>query len=439
MRRERALRPCTVVPLGEAWAGSSANVTAFRCEGLLSLGNTQLAAFYAQDGAVMLARRALPGTRVDLVRLTEGGADALPWDAHRSISLGVDATGAIHLAYGAHASALRLLRGGAGLALDGFADPEPVPTGAPSAATYPMFLRAGTSGSLMMLYREGLPDSGDLRLRRFDLAAGRWNEAAAPLLEGQIRGHASGPYLNRPVIGRDGTLFGFVVWRLRLPDAAAGRVVNAGIDLVAFRGDPTGAETWSGLVLPMPAGAAHLERVVAVPLGSDLMNQGGAALDPAGIPAAVTWWREPPDAPPQFRLVHRAGGLWRTSVASGFATDFTLAGSGTLPLPHSRPHLLFAPDGRALVLFRSAELGGALAVHILSPPDFGWPAGERVILCAEDLGHYEPVVDAAAWSSRARLSAFVQRCRQGQGDAPDGHADTAPCCIMEWEAAALLG
>ncbi|RAI00090.1 hypothetical protein DLJ53_20450 [Acuticoccus sediminis] len=437
---ERYVPPAFECPLGPAWAGSSVNASAFRCEGLLTVGNKQVGAFYDPDGDVVVFRRDLATGEIARTRLPCGGPGDLPWDAHRSISLGVDGQGAIHLAYGAHASVVKLLKGEPQLALSGFTATRPGLERITHSVTYPSFVRLGDPARLALVYREGVPDGGALRVRHYDEAEGRWVDPREPLVDGRGHRNSSGPYFNRPVALDDGTVCAFLVWRLRLPDSAGDAVVNVGLDLAAFRGETLErVETLSGFALPRPAGPLHTERVAAVPFASELMNQAGAAVDPDGWPAAVTWWRHTAVGVPQIRLIYRRNGAWQISNVSAFTTDFTLSGTGTLPLPHSRPALLFAPDGRALVVFRSAEYGGRLVAVVLEPDDRSfYVARETAVLCSFDLGYYEPVIDNHAWHSRGQLSMFVQSCAQRVGDDPGPDLRSAECSVIEWDRRALL-
>ncbi|MEJ8571587.1 BNR-4 repeat-containing protein [Microbaculum marinum] len=436
----RHVPPLTDCPLGQAWAGSSVNASAFRCEGILTVGEAQIGAYYGPQGQVVVFRRSLTGDAVQRTEISPQSPDDLPWDAHRSISIGIDRDRCIHLGYGAHASTVKLLKGPPGLDISEFSPSRPDLARVTDSVTYPSFLTVGDPPRLVMLYREGLPNSGALRLRLFDEASGRWVDPPEPLLDGRGHRNCAGPYLNRPVVLDDGTVCAFLVWRLRLPPEAGADVVNSGLDLVAFRGDDLGAvETLSGMALPRPAGPMHTERVAAVPFRSDLMNQAGAAVDPHGQPAAVTWWRDPADEVPQVRLVRRRSGSWRATRVSDFATDFALSGRGTLPLPHSRPYLLFAPDGRGLVVFRSAEYGGRLMAVIVPQDAEAGDTAETVVLWPSDLGYYEPIVDPEAWQSRGRLSMFVQPCAQQRGDGAGDDLTSADCRIVEWARAAIFG
>ena len=71
----RHAAPSTVTALGDAWASSSANVSAFRCEGLVSHGDRQVGAFYGPAGEVVVFVRDLTH---DTVRCRPGhDADSL--------------------------------------------------------------------------------------------------------------------------------------------------------------------------------------------------------------------------------------------------------------------------------------------------------------------------------------------------------------------------
>ncbi|PZQ10766.1 MAG: hypothetical protein DI565_19500 [Ancylobacter novellus] len=419
----RSLKPRAVSDLGPAWAGSSVNTSIYRQDGVATVDGLQVGAFYDEDGRPTFFKRDALNARVELRRLEEPSE---PWDGHRSISLGIDADGRIHAAYGAHGDALRYVRGGKGLDLATIAPAELGPTDRP---TYPMFVRHGPgNGELALFYRRGGASNGDIMLKRFDRSKERWRDGGRPLLEGTASSRPSGPYLNRLLTTADGAVHGFLAWRLKLA-AGEERVVNSGLDLVAFVDDLRRVAAPSGFRFAPPIGAAQAERVVAVPFDGDLINQGGAELDPQGVPAAATWWRDPGEAAPQFRLVHRAADGFRAVKASAFTTPFTLAGRGTLVLPHSRPALLFSREGHAVLVYRSREIGGALAANVLAPPDYRFVG--RTLLWDEDLGAYEPIVDHAAWREGGVLSVLLQRCAQPPRDG-SGERTSAEARVVEW-------
>jgi hypothetical protein len=221
--------------------------------------------------------------------------------------------------------------------------------------------------------------------------------------------------LNTPVVTPEGAVFLFVVWRLRAEATSAGAVVNIGIDALASRDNLRTLQTLSGIKLTLPVSPVTSERVIAVPMGANLINQASAAILPNGTPAVVTYWAGD-DCVPQYRLCWPVSGTWQIARASNFTTKFKLDGRGTLPLPHSRPEIIVRSDGRALVIYRTKETGNTLNAVELAPPSYGLEKARHQILVAEDLGHYEPILDRSAWRERSEVVLYVQACQQRLDD-----------------------
>lgn len=408
--------PTETVELGPAWAGNSVNCVPFRIDALLTRGGVRHAAFFDGAGDVVVIQRAVGGawTRRHVIENA-----VKPRDAHQAISLGLDAAGRIHLAFGAHASRLLSTRSRTASIADGF-----LPVAAHEGAhTYPMFLSLGRR--LVRLHREGRHDAGALYASRPSRDGAGWTRDALPLLSGLGHPWSCGPYLNTPVVDRGGRVHLFVVWRL--PDGATsgGAALNAGIDALVGHEGLTKLRTHAGLDLSLPVTPATSERIVAVPLGASLMNQATATLMPDGTAAFATSW-DPGDGIPQYHLGWRDRQGWRTAVISAFETRFRLEGGGTLPLPHSRPEIVAHADRRITLLYRSAESGNRLVASQLRPPDYDLRTARTQVLVDQDLGFYEPVLDRAAWRTRRELVLYVQKCEQGRGQDGTGAAVAEP-------------
>ncbi|MFC7694969.1 BNR-4 repeat-containing protein [Paeniroseomonas aquatica] len=235
--------PDQIIPLGEAWASSSVNCVAFRHDAIVPVTDGCVVSFYDADGNVVLQHldRALVPQR----RLTIA-CPIVPHDAHNCISLGVDSSGAVHAVFGAHSSIAYHVR--VSPLLDGAA-PEAVPLdGRPQMRfTYPTLLHDPGSGELRLLYREGGPWAGELRVKRWNDEAAAFIEDELPLLSGRLGQPTAGPYINRPVRLPDGRIALFCVWRLARDATTAGDVANTGLDLIVAAPDlKPGEPGWRG-------------------------------------------------------------------------------------------------------------------------------------------------------------------------------------------------
>lgn len=422
------IAPPQIAVLGDGWASSSVNTVPFRHHAVLPVEDGWIASFYDASGAVALCR--LDGA-FQPVAHSRTPSPVQPHDAHTCISLERDAAGDIHAVFGAHASTAWHMRMSPDLA---HCRQAPRALTHAQSLTYPMLIRRPGPDGLALIHREGGSSRGEIRVSRWQAAAEAFVPDETPLLSGAIGRLSAGPYLNRPVPLADGRLALFVVWRLPADATAAGAVVNVGIDLVFADAALRALSTEDGITLHTPATPVHGARIWPVPPGRNLINQAGAALGPDGTPLAATYWSDR-DGIPQYRLLRRRARGWQAARLSAFRTPFSLSGQGTLPLPHSRPEILARADGTVLCLFRSIEHGNRLMLSVHAPP-YG-PTSPRVLV-DEDLGHYEPVMDAETFRRDGSLVLFVQACRQGRGDGVQA-VGGAPARLFRWDAATVAG
>ncbi|MBM6582744.1 BNR-4 repeat-containing protein [Microvirga sp. BT689] len=424
VRPPRFLQPVSALDLGLAWAGNSVNCVPYRTSAVVTRHNQRYVSYFDETGDVIVGHHDLGDDQVHRERIRN---ERPPHDAHQAISMGFDPTDHLHLAFGAHNSSLLTTRSRASDLRAGFAELVE----RHQRATYPMFLELA-GGELALLYRHGRHFEGEIRVERYDPDQETWTGNDTPLITGFAAPWSCGPYLNTPVVDHQGNVHLFVVWRVAPPATSAGAVVNAGIDAFVSRDGLQSLSTHQGVQLSGPVTPMNSERVIAVPLGSSLINQAAAAVLPGNRPAVLTYW-DAGDGVVQYRLGWRDEAPWRLAPMSRFTTRFRLDGGGTLPLPHSRPALVVHEDGRIIILHRSLESGNRLVATEVDPPDYEISRGRVQTLVDEDLGFYEPIVDHSAWTTRRELVLYVQHCEQGLGrDGKPDHA-TAPARLMAWK------
>jgi hypothetical protein len=112
-------------------------------------------------------------------------------------------------------------------------------------------------------------------------------------------------------------------------------------------------------------------------------------------------------------------------------------GRGTLYLPFSRPACAALPDGSVVILCRSAEARNGLVAWRLLAPKLDVATMQKYLLCDEDLGFYEPIIDISLAEATGRLCVYVQLC-QGAGDnTPSDVPASAAAWLMEWKIPSL--
>ncbi|GAB4069434.1 BNR-4 repeat-containing protein [Ancylobacter sonchi] len=414
--------------LGEAWASSSVNCVPFRHQAVLPAEDGWVTAFYDAAGDVVTCR--VDDALRPVVRHVTPSPIA-PHDAHACISLGRGPDDEIHVVFGAHASTAWHMRLAADLSRI-VQPPRALAEQTAQRLTYPMLMRRDDPAGLMLLYRDGGSARGEIRVSRWMPAQQAFVPDETALISGATGRPSAGPYLNRPVRLPDGRTALFTVWRLAAELTSAGDVANVGIDLFIADADLARLTTEDGVALSLPATPYHGARAWAVPPGRNLINQASAGLAPDGWPMALSYWNDATGIP-QYQLLWHAGAGWHAAPVSTFRQPFTLAGRGTLPLPHSRPDMLVRADGSVLCFFRSAEYGNRLMLSVQAPPYDRRPAEPRVLM-DEDLGHYEPILDAETYRRDGSVLLYVQACHQGHGDDPQAPAG-APARLMRWPAA----
>lgn len=409
------LRPILCRELGKAFAGNSVNAQVSRKHGILTVAGWTHVAFHRPDGQVAVRRERFDGS----IRPQEASlcATGLPWDAHRSINLGVDAAGRTHLVWNAHNTAPLMARSLAANLESGFTEPGIAGGDARRALTYPTFVHRGAGMDPLLLLREGRFDDACWWVRHYDIDLDAWVEAADPFLDGRsAEAWSCGHYLDTPAIDDNGRIH--LTWCHRLCPGASdvGLVGNIGISYAEGNRDLTNFLSDRGTVLRIPITPASAQPVTAVGLGAQLMNQCSLAVTRAGRPILGTIWADERGIP-QYRLViHNLDG-WRVHTVSNFESRYVLGGHGTLPTPHSRPALLVCDNEDCLLIFRSEESGRRLMLRRLIAPNYGMHDAKDSVLVDEDLGFYEPVVDPGAWFESRRLTIYVQFCNQpGNGD-----------------------
>lgn len=173
---------------------------------LLTHGDQQYVAYYAEDRQMTVAQRTL-GER-------EWHYTILPtvvgWDSHNYVTMAFDRDGYLHVSGNMHASPLiyfRTTRPGDAASLVRV----PAMTGQnESHVTYPLFFK-DPDGALLFEYRSGRSGAGDTFWNRYDEQTQRWSPInEQPLFEG---GSARNAYPISPVYGPDGWYHMVWVWR----------------------------------------------------------------------------------------------------------------------------------------------------------------------------------------------------------------------------------
>lgn len=404
-----------VSKLGDGWAKNQVNAVIFRRDSLTTSGKLQFAAFYDAEGFVNVAMRNRGSADWKTART---GFKGNVRDAHNSISIACDGDGFLHIAFDHHNSALRYARSLKPLSTE-FGATEPMTGADENHVTYPEF-HALADGGILFMYRDGGSGNGRLVINRYDLRSRSWKRIQTGLVDGEGKRSA----YTQATVDRRGAIHLSWVWR-ESPDVASNH------DLCYAKSDDGGA-TWkrsNGLMYELPITEAKAEIVARIPPGSELINQTSMTTDENELPLIAGYWREPGDVAPQIRVVRFDGKKWQVATATARRLSFSLSGGGTKRIPLSRP-LILVRKKSVIVIYRDEERGNRVSAAVSR--DF---ANWRTIdLAPADVRMWEPTFDASVWREKRRLSLFVQRVGQGDGEKLE---DLAPQPVEVWDVSAL--
>ncbi|KAB0685870.1 BNR repeat-containing protein [Burkholderia territorii] len=398
--------------LGDAWAGNTINTVIFRHHGILTHLDWQVTAFYVDSRTLRLVRRDLKTDAIAHHDI-QGSYDLN--DAHNSISIGVDRSGHIHLCYGHHATRLRYRRSIVASDINGWTDELPMTGMSEERVTYPTFIQPHHGFPLVLLYRDGVHDSGNARLKVYDEETESWADRPLPILSGsESKPWTSNAYWNHPAIGSDGSLHLSFVWRTHTL-GEEDLINNINIGYACSLDNGVSWQTSKGRGYQLPITQVNAEIIFPISPGSNLINQCSMALDSRNHPHIV-FYADDSDGIPQYQHLYFDGAKWRHQVISARTQPFALRGKGTLQIPISRPEVVIDRFDNVYVIARGDHSNGQMAATLLAAPDYMWSEKNTRFILDEDLGFAEPIIDRTRWENESVLSLLLQRNEQPAHD-----------------------
>lgn len=406
-----------LLPIGDAWAKNSVNVTIFRNDPITTIGEKQYATYYNADGHVVIAERTIGQTAWTPTVTPLTGKVA---DAHNVISMIADGDGYLHLSWDHHGDPLRYARSKA----PGSTEFETLPMSGKTETnvTYPQFFKLA-DGNLIFVYRDGASGRGNLAINRYDTKTKTWSQMHANLISGENKRNA---YWQACVDGK-GSIHMSWVWR-ESGDVATNH------DICYARSDD-GGKTWvksDGKSYTLPITAATAEIAAPVPQKQELINQTSMCTDTDGHPIIATYFRPVAAKVVQYFIVRHDGTKWQTIQATERKTSFSLSGGGSKQIPISRPQVLARnADGKSgvWIIFRDTERGSR--VSMAACEDLANPTWTTTDLTDFSVGYWEPSYDHVRWQRDSVLNLFVQVTGQGDGETLQDVAPT-PAQVLEW-------
>lgn len=393
-----ATAECRLVPVAPAYSATSVNTAVFRANSVTTHGNIQYTCFYDPEGYVTIGRRNLDSDKWD-VRRTQYKGNVT--DAHNVISMAVDGDGYLHLSFDHHGHPLKYCRSVVpdSLALGPL---EPMTGNSEEDVTYPEF-HTLPSGDLLFVYRSGASGRGNMVMNRYELTTRRWHRIHDVLIDGEGERNAYWQLCT----DRAGGIHLSWVWRETW-------LVETNHDL-CYAYSPDGGQSWQrsdGTPYTLPITVATAEVAMPIPQNSELINQTSMTADSNGHPLIATYWREPGDSIPHYRLVSHDGTGWKTERVVERHTPFSLSGGGTKMIPIARPRVV--SDGHELYyIFRDAERGSRVSVATRKEGEEQWHITDFTDFSVDA---WEPTLDNELWRNRGQLHIYVQNASQGDGE-----------------------
>lgn len=404
--------------LGDAWAGNTINTVIFRHHGILTHDNTQYTAFYVDTHTLRLVQRDLAS---DTLKTFDLPGEYNLRDAHNSISMGIDRNGHLHVSYDHHATQLRYRRSINPADISAWTEELPMTGAHEEKVTYPTFILPRHGFPLTFLYRDGVHDKGTARIKTYDEATQTWTNHPQPILSGsEQKPWTSNAYWNHPAVGTDGSLHLSFVWRTHTLGEEQ-RINNINIGYACSYDNGLTWQTSRKRPYKLPITQVNAETIYPVSPGSNLINQTSMALDSRNRPH-IAFYADDPDGIPQYQHLWFDGKVWHHQIVSSRTQAFSLQGGGTLQIPISRPEIVIDRQDNVYIITRGDHTGNRMAATCLPAPDYRYVPGGTQILCDQELGFAEPIIDRGRWQQVNVLTLLLQCNKQPNNDI--GHKNT---------------
>ena len=386
-----------IIPLVPAYARTMVNTPIFRCSSIVSDQKYQFVGFYDEKCQMVIAKRSLDS---EVWEYSNTGKTGNCEDAHNSISLGMDGNGYLHISYNQHSNTLNYLKGVEPYSFELCDIKYMVDSVEERKVTYPEFYKK-QNGDLIFAYRSGYSGNGNLVLNEYDITNESWSRLQNNLVGGERKRNA---YWQLYMDEKDNMYLSWV-WRET-------KDVETNHDICyAKSSDGVNWCDSHGNIYSIPITMENAEIAWGVPQKSELINQTSMCADMNGNPYIATYWCEPGDSIPQYRVVWNTDLIWNMNKLYERKTPFSLTGSGVKRVPICRPKILVDKKNRGFCLFKDIERGEVVSLAYCSDIIKGnWKFIDLTDFSVES---WEPSIDNERWKSDNILDIFVQKAYQG--------------------------
>lgn len=403
----------------DGWSNNSINAIIFRKNALVSDRKHQYIAYYDHQGYLVIGKRMLTS---DVWTLSKTQYQTNVSDAHKSISIMLDGSGYLHVAWGHHNNALHYAKSVKPRSLE-IGNKESMTGHKENRVTYPEFYRM-PNGDMIFMYRDGGSGNGNLMTNHYDHKKRVWRSVQDGLIDGEGQRNAYW----QAFVDHKGSIHISWVWR-ESPNVASNH------DMWDARSDDGGI-TWvksTGEVYQLPISASNAEYVAHIPQHHELINQTAMYVDKKGMPYIASYWRGAKSGIPQYHLIYQGKDGWKTLELDFRKQGFSLSGGRTKRIPISRPQVVVWGKGKKTkvgILFRDIERNNNVSLAVSDNLSENiWSVHD---IYSQGVGEWEPAYDTELWKRRQRLDIYLQEVEQVDGE---GKANREPTAVgvLQWK------
>lgn len=394
--------------LGDAWAG---NIVTPRHHGILTYSNTQYIAFYVDTHTLRLVQRDLAS---DTLKTFDLPGEYNLRDIHNSISMGIDRNGHLHISYSHHATQLRYRRSINQGDIGAWTEELPMTAAAEETVMCAIFILPRHGFPLTLLYCDGMHDKGTARIKTYDEATQTWSNHPQPILSGSGQvPWASNAYWSHPAVGTDGSLHLSFVWHT-YNSGEKQHINNINIGYACSYDNGLTWQTSRKHPYKLPITLVNAETIHSLSPSSNFFNQTSMALDSHNRPH-IAFCASDSDGILQYQHLWFDGKVWHHQIFSSRTETFSQQGDDMLQIPISRPEIVIDRQDNVFIITRSDYTGNRMAATCLLAPDYRYLPDSIQILCNQDLGFAEPIIDRSRWQQVNVLTLLFQKNQQPSG------------------------
>lgn len=410
-----------VMKLSTGFSMTSVNTSVFRANSITSDDQYQFVSYYNEDGQIIIAKRDIHTDKWIIHETNIFGdcsrayEDPMYSDGHKSISIGLDGEGFLHLCYDMHSNRMKYRKSlvpyscvfGPNVYMVDSLDEQDV--------TYPEFWRL-KNGNMLFTYRWG----DEIIFNEYSIVDRKWRRRQEGLIID--REDQFSTYWQMYLDNNDNILLSWL-WR-EIGDPCSNHDLFYATSKNGYEWRNSKKEIYS-----LPINTSTAELAWAIPKNRDYINQNSMAVDKDGNPYIALYYRDADSDVPQYRVIYN-NSEWKMSVVLNRKNPFSFAkllmdGGGTLRVPISRPRILIDSLNRGFYVFRDIERGEKVSLAYCN--DIKCPNWKIVDLTNFSVEAWEPSVDIERWKSEGVLDIYVQKA---YGDLHLG-ANPEPVYVVE--------